>query len=320
MDVEHTFYEKSRQINTAALTKSLPKTKRTAILQSTNRFRASLELVNQMLMLPSKLLALLHFERSLVFYDTKARILATLSEKDFQEQYEKHLDELMESQFLPEREKIMTQSVDVGKHMFADMLEHDDLGLRDTYEALLYSGIVWIWCIFEVLMRELWEYSLNKGGRYLGGAAIEALSSWDQRGGKVRSKYISLDQLAKYDYDLSQNLGTALLEKFDFTSCNGIRKAYDCVFPKSADIRNALSHQALDRLEATRHVIVHNAGIIDSAFCRRTQTDLAQAGTKLRLGNRDVSEDGGAVIDASVVIVLAILSNLAYASKGTQRT
>jgi len=319
MNAEDSSYDKNQQINTATLSKSLTKIRHKAIRQSGERFCAGLELVNEMLLLPSKLLALLHFERSVVFYDTKARIIASLSNGDYQEQYQKTLDRLIEEQFLPERDKVLKAAVEGGKHAFTDMLERNEMGLRETYETLLYSGIVWIWCGFEVLMRELWEYALNKGGKYLGGAVIKKLPSHDQIGDKIKSKYISLDYLAYYNYDLSKNLGTALLNKFDFTSCMGIREAYSCAFPKSKNIKDALCRGELDNLEATRNVIVHNAGIIDSTFCRRTQTNVTDIGKRLRLNNRNVSEYGNAVIAAGAIIIPAISSNLTYASKAAAR-
>lgn len=317
MDAEESLYHESHHIDTAALSKSLARTKRKAIRALGERFRASLELVNDMLLLPSKFLALLHFERSVVFYDTKARILARLSEGDFQEQYQKNIDKLMESQFLPEQDTIVKGAVDAGHHMFKDMLERNEMGLRETYETLLYSGTVWIWCSFEVLMRELWEYALNKGGKYFGGTVVRKLSSHDQMGDKIRSKYISLDYLACYNYDLSRNLGTALLSKFDFSSCRGIREAYTCAFPRSTSIKDALSSRELDNLEAARSVIVHNAGIVDSEFCSKAQINVTSIGEKLRLNSRDVSDYGNAVVVAIASIIPAILSNLTYASKAT---
>lgn len=319
MNAEESLYHESHRISTAPLGKSLAKTKRKPVRELGERFRASLELVNDMLLLPTKFLALLHFERSVVFYDTKARILARLSEGDFHEQYQKSLAALIESQFKPEQDAIVKGAADAGHHMFKDMLERNEMGLRQTYETLLYSGTVWVWCSFEVLVRELWEYALNKGGIYLGGAVAKKLPSHDQTGDKIKSKYISLDYLAQYNYDLSRNLGTALLNKFDFTSCRGIREAFTCVFPRSKGIKDALASRELDSLEAARSVIVHNAGIIDSEFCKRTQTELANIGERLRLSNQDVCEYGNAVIAVAAGLVLAISSQLTHASKAAPR-
>ena len=61
MGAEESLYDKGHHIKTATLSKSLAKIRYKAIRQSGERFRASLELVNEMLLLPSKFLALLHF-------------------------------------------------------------------------------------------------------------------------------------------------------------------------------------------------------------------------------------------------------------------
>ena len=308
-------YDSSYRIDTTILSKSIKKIRRNSIRHIGENLCATLDLVNEMITLPSKLLALLHLERSIVFYETKARILAQLRqnrEDDFEEQYRKELDKLMESEFVPETEKIAKGAVEEGKNMFTQMLEKNEIGLRETYDALLDSSTVWIWCSFEVLMRELWKQSLNEGGKYLGNVVIKKLPSQDRTTDKIQSKYIRLDYLAKYNYDVSKDLGTVLVNKFDFTSCSGICEAYNCAFPKSENIKKALNSKKLSELEAARNVIVHNAGIIDSDFCKRTSTSLADMGNRLRLNNRKVCEYGNVVIDVGIAIMLAVNSNMAY--------
>lgn len=315
MVTEDLLYDSSYRIDTAILSKSIKKIRRNSIRHLGENLCASLGLVNEMIALPSKLLALLHFERSVVFYDTKARILAQLTqngEDNFEEVYRKELDKVIESEFLPESEKIAKGAVEEGKNMFKQMLEKNEIGLRETYDAILDSSTVWIWCSFEVLMRELWKQSLNEGGKYLGNVVIKKLQSQDRRTDKIQGKYIRLDYLAKYNYDISKDLGTVLLDKFDFTSCSGICEAYNCAFPRSENIKKALNSKKLSELEAARNVIVHNAGIIDSDFCKRTSTSLAERGNRIRLNNRKVCEYGNAVIEVGIAMMLAVYSNMAY--------
>jgi hypothetical protein len=315
MEAKDLLYDSGYSIDTTILSKSVQKIRRNSIRHLGENLCASLGLVNEMITLPTKLLELLHIERSIVFYDTKARILAKLrqsGEDDFEEQYRKELDKLLESEFIPERERIAKGAREGGKNMFAEMLEKNEIGLRETYDALLDSSIVWIWCSFEVLMRELWKQSLNEGGKYLGNVVIKKLPSQDQGSDKMQGKYIRLDYLAKYNYDLSKDLGTVLLDKFDFTSCRGICEAYSCAFPKSENIKKALNSKKLSELEAARNVIVHNAGIIDSDFCERTSTSLAEKANRLRLNNRKVCEYGNVVIDAAIAVMLAVYSNMTY--------
>jgi hypothetical protein len=322
MDAEDLSYDVDSRIDTTTLSKNLRRVKVKGVRERGERFSASLKLVNNMMILPRVLLSIGHLGRVMAFYETKAAILATLSqerEDDYQEQYRKELDELMESQFLPKQEKIMEQTEEGGKQAFLGLL-NKDANVGKTYEAILYSGIVWTWCSFEVLTRELWEYALNAGGRYLGKTVIRKLPSKNGIRDKLRSKFISLDYLAQHDYDLSKSLGTALVNKFDFTSCNGISEAYSCAFPKSADIKNALKNKKISDLEATRNVIVHNAGFIDVAYCKRTAASVTDVGKRLKLSNRRASEYGNAAIDAGLAIMLSVSSNLLYAKATARKT
>jgi hypothetical protein len=323
MEAEEPLFDSGYSIDTAILSKGIKKIRRSSIRNLGENLYASLGMVNKMITLPSKLLALLHFERSVVFYDTKARILAKLGqsgEDDFEEQYKKEIDKVFESEFKPKAEEIAKGAVEVGQSMFTEMLEKDEIGLRGTYDALLKSSIVWIWCSFEVLMRELWKQALNEGGKELGNVVIKKLPEQTGGSSKIQGKYVRLDYLAKYNYDLSKDLGSVLMSKFDFTSLSGIYEAYNCAFPKSENIKEALRSEKLGEAEVTRNVIVHNAGIIDDDFCKRTSTRLDEKGSSLRLNNRKVCEYGNAVIDVAIAVMLAVYSNITYIkSKGKKK-
>lgn len=315
MEAEDLMYDSGYRINTKTLSKGIKRIRRNSIRRLGENLCASLGLVNEMIVLPARLLTLLHIERSIVFYDTKARILAKLKqsrEDDFEEQYGKELNKLLESQFEPEAERIARGAVEGGNRRFKQMLEENEIGLRETYDALLDSSIVWIWCSFEVLMRELWKQSLNEGGAYLGNIVTKKLATQDRGSDKMQSKYIRLDYLAKYSYDLSKNLGTVLMDRFDFTSVRGICEAYSCAFPKSENIKKALNSKKLSELEAARNVIVHNAGIIDSDFCKRMSTSVSEKGNRIRLNNRRVCEYGNETIDVGIAVMVAVYSNMVY--------
>ena len=86
----------------------------------------------------------------------------------------------------------------------------------------------------------------------------------------IRAKSVSVGLLARYGFDLRGSLGTVLKSKFDFTSVTGILKAYRAACGRVSEIEGTLSHPSLSRLEATRHLIVHRAGIIDEEFKKRT--------------------------------------------------
>lgn len=302
--------------------KKLKKIRRKGIRKQGERFYEVLKHVNEMLLLPSKLLGLLHFERSVVFYDTKARILAQLnieSEGDFEEKYRIERDKVIESEFLPKTEEIAKGAVEVGHQEFMNMLEKNEIGIKDTYDAILYSCTVWIWCSFEVLMRDIWEYALNEGGKYLVSTVIKKLPQQDRQGDKIQSKYISIDYLAMHNYDISRKIGTALLNKFEFTSCKKMGNAYACAFPKSENIKRVLYDKKLGEVEAVRNVIVHNAGIIDRDYCERTGTRKTEIGKRISLNNRKVSEYGNAIINAGSDVMITVNSYISYAKSRARK-
>jgi len=63
-------------------------------------------------------------------------------------------------------------------------------------------------------------------------------------------------------------MGTILKPKFDLTSLGNIRKAYDAAFGKSQEVEEVFASNDIRLLEASRHVIVHRAGIADDDFMK----------------------------------------------------
>jgi len=85
-----------------------------------------------------------------------------------------------------------------------------------------------------------------------------------------------------------------------------------CLFPKSTVIKEALENEGLIQLEARRSLIVHRAGVIDSAFCKKTGISEKEIGTYLHLSDEEVFEYGNVTIDVvskTIKAVSAILSS-----------
>jgi hypothetical protein len=252
-----------------------------------------------------------HLESWKVFYHTKAAIIAKLSqerEDDYQEQYQKAFDDLVESQFKPNITKIAEEALESSKQTFVGLLKDPNVALWQTYEALLYSSVVWAWCSYELLMKELWEFAVNTNGKFISKNLLKNLSDLDGLDYIHRGKYISLDYLARYDFDLSNKLGSALLYKFDFTSPNGIKEAYSRAFPRSVAIKNALDNRHIIELEAARNVIVHNAGIIDEDYCRKTNIDKSEISKRLKINSRKVVELCNSISESVLPMMVAISS------------
>lgn len=310
-NIKEPIYNSKDEIKTDTLKTGLKKVKIKEIKQLGLKFHDNLELVSSMVGLPHLLLSLEHYKRALVPHEIMAALKSRLEKKDFFEARK----EVFESDVLPKMQTTIDEAVDGGEKAFSDLLQDNLLGLRSTYEALLFSGAVWIWCTFEILMKELWELALNIGGSYASKNVVRNLSNLEHRGSidLLRGRYISLDYLARHGYNISNQLGAALSCKFDFTSVNGIKEAYLCAFPKSINIRDSLDNKGIIGLEATRNVVVHNAGIVDEEFCKKMNVSKSEITKKLQLNSHKLFDYGNSTIDVGLHVMTAVSSIVSYA-------
>ena len=88
------------------------------------------------------------------------------------------------------------------------------------HEAWLGSQITGTWTAFEAMAGDLWEAALNYKPREL------AKLSGSKHG--KDSKQIGLDQIQRYNFDLSTHMGTIFVgtNKYQFDRLSGIREAY----------------------------------------------------------------------------------------------
>jgi len=311
VNIEELIYDGKDALETDALSTGLKKIKIKGIKQLGINFRDNLKLVESMVALPHALLSLEHYQRSLVPHEIVAAVKSRIQKREFSETRK----EVFESDVLPKVQAMTNEAVDSAEKAFLGLLQDDWGGLRSTYEALLFSGSVWMWCSFEILTRELWELALNYGGSYASKNVVSKLPELEHGGGidLLRGRYISLDYLAKHGYNISNKLGSALSCKFDFTSANGIKEAYLCAFPKSTNIRNALEDKGIIGLEATRNVVVHNAGVVDEAFCDKVNASKSEIGKRLQLNTNKLFEYGNSSIDVGLRVMTAVSSIVSYA-------
>jgi hypothetical protein len=75
-------------------------------------------------------------------------------------------------------------------------------------------------------------------------------------------------------------MGTILVNKYDFTSLQGISIAFRSAFPKSEAICDQLNKDELKELTAKRNLIAHKGGIIDEEYCKKLNLSLKEIGGK----------------------------------------
>lgn len=302
----------------------LEKVKTNRIKQLGQKFVDNLDLVTDLMALPHTLLSTEHAKRSLVpheiFAAVKARVQMRINHAGDEKQnhyFAEARKEVFETDVLPQQKKMIDEALVSGEQTLAYWLK--DVNHHETYVALLYSAVVWIWCSFELLMKELWELTINIGGLPVSKSLLKNLPQPDKSKFSSRGKFIDLDYLAKYDLNLSKKLGSALLNKFDFTSPNGIKDAYFRAFPRSTTIKDALNNVNILELEANRNVIVHNAGIIDEEYCKKTNTDKERVREKLNINSRKVCEFIDCVIDVGVRIMIATSSIISHVKSSRRK-
>jgi len=114
--------------------------------------------------------------------------------------------------------------------------------------------------------------------------------------------------LAKYDFNLSQVLGTVLLHKFDFTSLYGIREAFLYAFPRSETIKKAIESEILVELSTKRNLIVHNGGIIDEEYCSKLGVGREKIGEEFVIDNNNICKLGKGVMEIGIAMLNAVSS------------
>jgi hypothetical protein len=141
-------------------------------------------------------------------------------------------------------------------------------------------------------------YLLNKHQERFLANILEAKTEEEIEG--ISGKQISLNLLGKYGFNLNNKLGDILSGKYDFTSCNGIKKAFVDLNKKNKTKLDFLENKDLFKLELLRNLIVHKAGIVDDAYLTRNPSAKVIVGQKIVVGNTEYEEYETAAIHCMV--------------------
>jgi hypothetical protein len=167
------------------------------------------------------------------------------------------------------------------EHAWETANRHIGTLLKDKHAAnalrsLTFARIVFAWTAFECMAADMWEVAVNDKAVELGHPAFQHLSQDFIGNEGITTKNVAVGILARYGFDLRNALGTVLRSKFDFTSVAGIQGGYEAAFGKAARLVEILGDKELIRLEVTRHVVVHRAGIVDGEYVRRASSNLRE--------------------------------------------
>lgn len=159
--------------------------------------------------------------------------------------------------------------IEQASEKWASMMQDEKI-LRAAY-GIQDAAISLAWTALESLAIDLWESALNANPTKFGQPVFSTLPSSSADG--MSSRQISIGLLARHGFDLREKLGTVLAPKFDFTGVRGIRSAYSSAFGDISEIEEHFDSEKLLELEASRHLIVHRASIVDQIYLSRTNNN-----------------------------------------------
>ncbi len=142
------------------------------------------------------------------------------------------------------------------------------------------------WTMFEATIRDLWIFCLNSHSKSF---LFNVLKSDTGDIDGISGKNISIGLLAKYNFNISKNLGEILVQKFDFTTVSGIKKSFKILFELNESELIMFENENLQQLEILRHLIVHNAGTIDNEYLKRTKRKDEKLGDRVTLTDKQLS-------------------------------
>jgi hypothetical protein len=165
------------------------------------------------------------------------------------------------------------------------------------FEALLPSALILLWSGIEILAKDVWEFTVNTN-QIIANSLIDSIRKHAKDNDDSAQRYtLNLDDLIKYNFNLKDKIGTILVDKYDFSSLEGIKRAYQLLVK---DESNIFLRDQIKRLVAMRNIIVHNNSKVDTLYCRMLNLDTAAVGKNLNLKHEDVVGFGEECIKLAV--------------------
>jgi hypothetical protein len=180
----------------------------------------------------------------------------------------------------------------------------------DGPEAWMASQIIATWTAFEAMTGDLWEAAVNLKPEIL--AKLSGRNKSAQRQGDD-VKRIKIDWLHKYKFNVSEHMGTIFLEekRYTFDGLDGIREAYlDAFSVDHSEIEKIILDNALDAISLIRNNLVHNGGIIDAKYLRRSKDlpiqALGESGTPILIDGELAAQIIGPVLKDGHNLIVAV--------------
>ena len=139
---------------------------------------------------------------------------------------------------------------------------------------LVNQATLLTWTYIEILLRDYFIRHLNKYP-----AAVSELVKEPFLRSKFDIKSIPIEKLIENNYDLSQSMGSLLIDNFDFSNIDLIKSIFKALFG-AKELALSLNDPDIWKLYNRRNLIVHRGGVIDKKYLSKTSDNLI-IGTKL---------------------------------------
>lgn len=188
---------------------------------------------------------------------------------------------------------------------------HNDSLVKEAAAELLLQGIVLAWGAVEILARDVLEATVN-AKPIIGKQLLDS-----PEGRKIyQIKAIDLETLAKFDFNVSNNFGSIIVQFQDFSKLSVIRTTYESMYQNNNKLRDILRSKDLWILNQRRHLIVHNRSVADRRYIDSTG-DSISTGDKLKITPRDIEKYLSLVQAVGIEIINAARTSFVVSSSGT---
>jgi hypothetical protein len=167
--------------------------------------------------------------------------------------------------FLKDRqlEKNLDRYTNHVKHILEDNL--DNPAIRIAASELIRQCAVQLWSALEVVASDIFVTFLNARPDL-----TIRLTENEKTKKLIQLKGIPIEALAKYQFNLTSNMGNLLVNYLPVDTVNSMKAIFGAILPNPKAINRVLSDHELWRLFQQRHLIVHRRGIVDSSYLSAT--------------------------------------------------
>jgi hypothetical protein len=162
---------------------------------------------------------------------------------------------------------------------------------------LLNQFIVLIWSAFEILCRDMLETKINENPNL-----VDAIMADPHASKRFNVNRVSMDLLREHNFDLSQKMGTILVNQQDFSDLKTIKSCIVAISQNQKGIRDSLDNDVLWKLFQRRNLFVHRRGIVDKKYVLNTGENV-EIGKRLSQNPKELDSMLECVVGVAIEVI-----------------